>query len=63
MAGESWHEERDRIMRLLKGIDSGIVTHVDQENLRQLAAVNPGNLAVLQERLANLTARLGNKET
>ena len=63
MTGESWHEERDRIMRLLNGIDSGVVTHVDQENLRQLAAVNPRNLAALKERLANLNARLGKKKT
>ena len=63
MAGESWHEERDRIMQLLSGIDSGVATHVDQENLRQLAAVNPHNLAALKERLANLNARLGNEKT
>ena len=62
MTGESWHEERDRIMRLLNGIDSGVVTHVDQENVRQLAAVNPRNLAALKERLANLNARLGKKK-
>lgn len=62
MTGESWHEERERIIRLLNGIDSGVVTYVDQENLRHLAAVNPRNLALLKERLANLNARLGNEK-
>ena len=59
MTGESWHEERDRIIQLLKAIDSGAVTHVDEEDLRQLKALNPENLALLKERLANLNARLG----
>ena len=57
MTGESWHEGRERI------IDAGVVTHVDEENLRHLAAVNPRNLALLKERLANLNARLGREIT
>ena len=63
MTGESWHEERERIIRLLNGIDAGVVTDVDEENLRHLAAVNPRNLALLKERLANLNARLGREIT
>ena len=63
MTGESWHEERERIIRLLNGIDAGVVTHVDEQNLRHLAAVNPRNLALLKERLANLNARLGREIT
>jgi len=62
VSGESWHEERDRIIELLKAIDSGAVTHVDEENLRQLEAVNPRNVALLKERLANLNARLGDEK-
>ena len=60
MTGESWHEERDRIVQLLKAIESGAVTHVDEEDLLQLKALNPENLALLKERLANLNARLDN---
>lgn len=62
MSGETWHEERDRIMLLLKAIESGAVTHVDEENLRQLRAVSPHNFALLNERLANLNARLGDEK-
>ena len=56
---ENWHEERDRLVRLLKAIESGKVTHVDEEELRQLQATSPENIAMLKERLAMLNARLG----
>lgn len=59
VSAENWHEERDRLRRLLKGIESGRVTHIDEEDLRQLQATNPENIAVLKERLAQLNARLG----
>ena len=59
MSSENWHEERNRLMRLLKAIESGKVTHVDEEDLRQLQATNPENVAALKERLATLNARLG----
>jgi hypothetical protein len=56
---ENWHEERDRLVRLLAAIDSGTVTHVDQKNLRQLQATTPQNVEALKQRLAKLNARLG----
>jgi len=56
---ETWHEERDRLVRLLKAIESGKVTHVDEEELRQLQATSPENIAMLKDRLAMLNARLG----
>jgi len=56
---ESWHEERDRLVLLLRAIESGKVTHIDEDDLRQLQAANPENIAALKERLANLNARLG----
>ena len=59
MSAENWHEERDRIVRLLEGIESGKITHIDEEDLRQLQATNPENVALLKERLAQLNARLG----
>jgi hypothetical protein len=58
---ENWHEERDRLVELLGAIESGKVTHIDEEDLRQLQPTNPDNIAVLRERLAKLNARLGDK--
>ena len=56
---ENWHEERDRLVRLLAGIESGKVTHVDEKDLRQLQATTPENVAAVKARLAQLNARLG----
>ena len=60
MSAENWHEERDRLVRLLQAIESGEITHIDEDGLRQLQATNPENIAVLRQRLAELNARLGN---
>ena len=46
---------------LLDAIESGKVTHIDEEDLRQLQPTNPENVALLRERLAKLNARLGDK--
>ena len=59
MSGETWHEERDRLVKLLADIESGKITHIDEEDLRQLQATNPDNIAALKRRLADLNARLG----
>lgn len=59
MGTENWHEERDRLVRLLQAIEAGSITHVDEEDLRQLQATNPENVALLRKRLAQLNARLG----
>jgi predicted nucleotidyltransferase len=59
VSAENWHEERDRLVQLLKGIESGKITHVDEEDLRELQATSPENIAVLKKRLAQLNARLG----
>lgn len=56
---ESWHEERDRLVQLLQGIESGSITHIDEDDLRELQATNAENVAVLKKRLAQLNARLG----
>jgi hypothetical protein len=62
MSAENWHEERDRLVRLLEGIESGKVTHVDQEHSAQLQATSPKNIAMLKNRLAELNARLGERK-
>jgi hypothetical protein len=56
---ENWAEERERLVRLLEGIEAGKVTHVDQDGLHQLRATNEQNVAALRARLAELNARLG----
>ena len=38
MSAENWHEERDRLVLLIEGIESGKVTHIDEADLRQLQA-------------------------
>ena len=53
MSAENWHEERNRIVELLEAIESGKVTHIDEENLRQLAPTNPKNIALLRKGLRN----------
>ena len=59
MSVENWHEERDRLAQLLKGIESGKITHIDEADLRELQATSPENIALLRKRLAKLNARLG----
>ena len=59
MSTENWAEERERLVRLLAAIKSGGITHVDQEDFRQLQAARPRNIAALKERLAELNTRLG----
>ena len=59
VSAENWHEERDRLVRLLKAIESGKVTHIDEDGERQLQATNPENVVALRKRLAELNARLG----
>ena len=56
---ESWREERDRLVELLKGIESGKITHVDEDDLRELQDTSPDNIAVLKGRVAQLNVRLG----
>lgn len=63
MSAENWHEERDRLVQLLEGIESGKITHIDEEDLRQLQATNVENIALLKQRLAKLNARLGDNNS
>jgi len=58
VSSENWHEERDRLIELLEAIESGKVTHIDEEDLRELQPTNPENIALLKERLSKLNARL-----
>ena len=62
MSAENWHEERDRLVQLLEAIESGKITHIDEDDLRQLQATSPENIASLRERLSQLNARLGDRK-
>jgi hypothetical protein len=59
VSAENWHEERDRLVRLLEAIESGQVTHIDEADMRQLQATTPENIDALKRRLAELNKRLG----
>ena len=59
MSAETWHEERDRLVRLLAEIESGEITHIDEKDLRELQATTPQNVEALRSLLAKLKARLG----
>lgn len=59
MSTENWTEERERLVRLLEVIETGKVTHVDQNGLNQLRPTNEKNIAALRARLEELNARLG----
>ena len=59
VSAENWHEERDRLVQLLKGIESGKITHIDEEDLRELQATSPKNIELLRKRLKELNDRLG----
>ena len=56
---ETWHEERDRLVRLLKAIETGSVTHIDEKDLRELQSTTPENIEALKNRLTELNGRLG----
>jgi hypothetical protein len=58
MRAETWHEERNRLVQLLQAIETGEITHIDEDGLRQLQATNPDNVDLLKQRLAKLNARL-----
>lgn len=59
MRAETWHQERNRLVQLLRAIETGEITHIDEEGLRELQATNAQNVSVLKRRLALLNARLG----
>ena len=58
MSTETWSEERARLLRLLDGIESGKITHINEGDLRELQETNE-NVAALKARLAELDDRLG----
>ena len=62
VSAENWHEERDRLVQLLQGIETGEITHIDNGDRRELQAASPQSIAKLKARLAQLNARLGDSK-
>ena len=59
IVSENWREERDRLIQLLRAIESGKITHIDEADQRQLQATSPENIELLKQRLKELNDRLG----
>ena len=59
---ENWTEERNRLVKLLEAIQSGMITHIEEDVSRQLQPTNKENVATIRARLAQLNARLGTNE-
>ncbi len=62
MSTENWTEERNRLVKLLEAIQSGMITHIEEDVSRQLQPTNKENVATIRARLAQLNARLGTNE-
>ena len=58
VSAENWHEERDRLVRLLLAVDAGTITHIDGDNVGQLQPIDPENVRAIRRRLEQLNARL-----
>ena len=61
MSTENWAEERERLVKLLQAVDTGNITHVDQDGTDQLRPTDEKNVAALRARLAELNDRLGKR--
>ena len=61
MSTENWAEERERLVKLLQAVDTGDITHVDQDGTDQLRPTDEKNVAALRARLAELNDRLGKR--
>ena len=60
MSSENWHEERDRLVRLVKGIEAGKITRFDEGDAGQvLIETATQRLDRLKRRVAELDSRLG----
>ena len=63
VSAESWHEERDRLVQLLEGIESGRITHFDEDDTGQLRReTTVQQVDRLKRRVAELDTRLGSND-
>ena len=61
MSTENRAEERETLRKLLQAVDTGNITHVDQDGTDQLGPTNENNVAALRARLAELNKRRGER--
>ncbi len=60
---ENWAEERDRLMELLRGYESGKITHFDENDDGAVKpATSEEHIASIRQRLAALDDRLGSND-
>ena len=60
VSAENWHEERDRLAKLVKGIESGKITRFGEGETGQVVAETAAQrLDRLKRRVAELDSRLG----
>ena len=55
---ENWHEERSRLLDLLKSVEDGKTTQFNDPATGELRRANPDNVGRLKGRLALLNFRL-----
>jgi hypothetical protein len=60
---ENWAQERERLLGLLGSLESGRLTHFDEDETGQLRRhTTVDSIASIKQRLADLEARLGRKD-
>ena len=60
MSAENWHEERNRLAKLVAGIESGKITRFDEDAPGQVVIETATQrLDRLKRRVAELDSRLG----
>jgi hypothetical protein len=59
VSAENWHEERDRLARLLKASETGKVSRIDEDDLRQLPPTNPEKHRLVEKTTGGAERSLG----
>jgi hypothetical protein len=63
VSAENWHQERDRLVQLLHAIRSNPIADAGKDGVRQVLATDRQKVSILEERLATLNDRLGDRSS